>query len=238
MAGHYRQARSKQRQQGITLSHVDPRNPDAIAEKEKFDRLMTAAAVHRRRGDYAEATEAIKQALQIFPDDLDAREFAADMIQAHGDLQKAADHYKAILEIDPERASAETKYAKAILEIAEGKRQRELVAYMLDNPGKMQGQRRNPTIAALLSIAPGVGHIYCGLYAVGMALFGAWILSWMLFFWTLGDSMGVQITQKLTAASTAFACIAAAVHIYALVSAAQQAERINAKNKPAETDPD
>lgn len=220
------------------MSYIDPRNPEAVAEKEKFDRLMTAASVHRRRGDYAEATEAIKQALQIFPDDLDAREFAADMIQAHGDLQKAADHYKAILEIEPKRASTETKYAKAILEIAEGKRQRELVQYMLKNPTQTRVRRRNPAVAALLSIAPGFGHIYCGLYAVGAALFGVWILSWMLFFWTLGDSVGVQITKKLTAASTAFACIAAALHIYTLVSAAQHAERINAKDQSINADPE
>lgn len=188
---------------------------------------MTAARVYRRRDDYAAATEAVRQALQILPNDLDAREFAADMIYAHGDLQKAIDYYKAILETDPKRASAETKYAKVVLELAEEHRQRELVQQMLENPAKSQVMRKNPAVAALLSIAPGFGHIYCGLYAVGIALFCGWMLAWMLFLWTLEDSVGGHMTSRLTAASTAFGCIAAALHIYALVSAAQHADRIN-----------
>ena len=209
------------------MTSIDPQNPDAVGDRSEFGRLMTAARVYRRRDDYAAATKAVQQALQIMPNDLDAQEFAADMIYAHGDLQKAIDYYKLILQADPKRASAETKYAKAVLELAEGHRQRELVQQMLDNPVKPHVSRRNPAIAAMLSIAPGFGHIYCGLYTVGIALFCGWVFAWMLFFWTLGESVGVQITSRLTAASTAFACIAAALHIYALVSAAQHAERIN-----------
>ena len=205
---------------------MDSHNTDAAATKAEFDRLMTAATVYRRRGDYAQATQAVKQALQILPDNIDAREFAADMIYAHGDVQKASEHYKAILETEPGLASAEAKYAKAILELAEAERQRELVKLMIDNPAKQSRTApRNPAVAALLSIAPGFGHIYCGLYVTGMALFGGWVLAWLLFFATLSPSVGVQITHKLTAPSVAFGCIAAALHIYALMSAAQQAEK-------------
>ena len=200
---------------------------DQANKKAEFDRLMTAATVYRRRGDYAQATQAVKQALQILPDNIDAREFAADMIYAHGDVQKASEHYKAILEIEPGRASAEAKYAKAILELAEAQRQRELVKSMIDNPSKQpRSAPRNPAVAALLSIAPGFGHIYCGLYVTGIALFGGLVLAWLLFFATLSSSVGVQITNKLTAPSVAFGCIAAALHIYALMSAAQQAEKM------------
>jgi tetratricopeptide (TPR) repeat protein len=213
---------------------------DQSKKKAEFDRLMTAATVYRRRGDYAQATQTVKQALTILPDNIDGREFAADMIYAHGDVQKASEHYKAILEIEPGRASAEAKYAKAILELAEAQRQQDLIKYMLENPGKSQTmQHRNPAVAAMLSIAPGFGHIYCGLYVMGMALFCGWVFAWLLFFWTLGDSVGGQITQKLTASSTAFACIAAALHIYALVNAAQQAEKVNSgKNGKSLSEPE
>lgn len=239
MAGHRGQARSFNDQKRVKVTSIDPQNPDAVGDRSEFDRLMTAARVYRRRDDYAAATKAVQQALTILPDDLDAREFAADMIYAHGDLQKAIDYYKAILETDPKRASAETKYAKTILELAEGHRQRELVQQMLENPTRLQVAHRNPAIAALLSIAPGFGHIYCGLYTVGIALFCGWVFAWMLFFWTLGESVGVQMTSRLTAASTAFACIAAALHIYALVGAAQQAERINSGlNADKSSDPE
>jgi len=206
---------------------MTPQNLDEATKKVEFDRLMTAATVYRRRGDYAQATQAIRQALQLFPENLDAREFAADMIYAHGDVSKAAEHYKSLLEADPKRASVEAKYAKAVLEMAEGKRQQDLIKDMVENPNKYHAQGpRKPTIAAVLSIAPGFGHIYCGQYAVGMGIFGGWILAWLLFFATLNPSVGVQVTQKLTGPAALFMCIAGGLHIYAVTGAASLAERL------------
>lgn len=194
-------------------------------DKAEFDRLMTAAAVHRRRGDYGQATQAVKQALQLFPDDIEAREFAADMIYAHGDVKKALEHYKAILEIEPTRATAESKYARIVVELAEAERQVGLLKEMIANPAKMRtAPPRNPGLAALLSIAPGFGHIYCGQYKTGIAFFCGWLLSWLLFFWTLNPSVGVQVTQKLSPGSVAFGCLAAMLHISAIITAAQKAE--------------
>lgn len=196
---------------------------------------MTAASVHRRRGDYVQATESVRQALAMFPDNLDAREFAADMINAHGDVQKASEYYKAILEVDPQRASAEAKYAKTVLELAEGARQRGLVQEMLENPSKRPSlPPRNPTIAALLSIAPGFGHVYCAKYLTGAGLFAGWVLAWMLFAFALSSSSGVSVVNRITASSAAFACVAAAVHIYAIVSSAREAEKANRGKNPSE----
>lgn len=198
---------------------------DQARKKAEFDRLMTAATVHRRRGDYAQATQSVKQALQLLPDDLDAREFAADMIHAHGDVQRASEYYKSILEADPGRVSAEQKFAKAVVELAEAERQRELIKLMVENPGKFRAiQPKSPNIAALLSIAPGFGHIYCGNYMMGMAIFGTWILACVLFLITLNPT--AHIAQRVTTASAVFACIAGAVHIYALLTAPQQAEKL------------
>jgi len=195
-------------------------------KKAEFDRLMTAATVYRRRGDYAHATISVKQALALFPDSIDAREFAADMLYAHGDVKRASEHYKAILEAEPGRASAEAKYAKAILELAEADRQRELVKEMLENPAKRPAiPPRNPTVAALLSIAPGFGHIYCGQYLMGVGLFAGWVLAWLLFFATLDSSAGVSVVKKLTAPAAAFGCLAAAVHIYSIIGSAREAEK-------------
>lgn len=202
-------------------------NLDEVSKRTEFDRLMTAANVFRRRGDYGQATASVKQALQLFPDNLDAQEFAADMIYAHGDVEKASEYYKAILEADVLRVSAEEKYAKAILDLAEGKRQQGLLKERLENPEKYRSQHtRKPTIAALLSIAPGFGQIYCGHYYKGMGLFGGWVLAWLFFFATLNPSVGVQATQKLSAASLMFGCVAAALHIYSIVSAAGEAEKL------------
>ncbi len=168
------------------------------------------------------------------PDNLDAREFAADMIYAHGDVQKASEHYKAILETEPGRASVEAKYAKAILELAEADRQRALVQEMLDNPLKRPyAPPRNSTIAALLSIAPGFGHVYSGHYVRGAGLFVGWVLAWMLFLFTL-DSSSVSVVNRITAASAAFACLACAIHIYAIISSAREAEATKRGRDPSE----
>ena len=41
---------------------------DHVKKQADFDRLLTAAHVHRRRGDYGEAERTIAQALELQPD--------------------------------------------------------------------------------------------------------------------------------------------------------------------------
>ncbi len=155
-----------------------------LKKQVEFERLTTAAYVYRKRGDYESAAQAINQALQINPSDLEAQEFAADILLARGKLEEAASAYKSIFEADRSRASAEEKYAKAIVLIAEGRRQQELLKEMLENPAKFRKPARSPVVAALLSIAPGFGHIYCGQLYKGIALFLGVMLSWLLFYAT------------------------------------------------------
>lgn len=194
-------------------------------KKAEFDRLMTAATVFRRRGDYGQATLSIKQALALFPEDIAAREFAADMIYAHGDVKTAAEHYKSILEAEPGRGSVEEKYAKAILELSEAERQKELMRLRLENPGKFRPvQPKNAGLAVLFTIAPGLGHMYCGELVRGLVLFGVWVLSCILFMFTL-DPGAAGVAQRVTFSSVVFALIAGSIHIYALLSAVQAAEK-------------
>jgi tetratricopeptide (TPR) repeat protein len=198
-------------------------NLDAT-KKAEFDRLLTAATVFRRRGDYVQATQTIKQALAISPDDITAREFAADMLYAHGDLELAAEHYKSILEAEPGRPSAEEKYAKAILELAEGQRQRELIQLMVENPGKFRPiQQKNSALAVLLTIAPGLGHMYCGQYVQGIVIFVVWVLACVFFAFSLDTA--ASAIQRVTTTSVIFACLAGSIHIYALLGAAQAADK-------------
>ncbi len=199
-------------------------------KKAEFDRLMTAATVFRRRGDYGQATISIKKALDLFPEDIAAREFAADMIYAHGDVKTAAEHYKSILEAEPGRASVEEKYGKAILEISEADRQKELMRLMVENPGQFRPvQPKSAALAVLLTIAPGLGHLYCGEYVRGIGIFISWMLSCVLFLFTLDP--GASSLQRVTTASVAFACLAGTIHIYALLGAAQAAEKTRGKDK-------
>ena len=93
---------------------------------------------------------------------MDAREFAADLLFARGEIVKASKHYKSLFSKEAPRASAEEKYAKAIIQISEGKRQLDLIAHYKENPRKTFTPKRNPIIAAALSMAPGFGQVYNG----------------------------------------------------------------------------
>ncbi len=197
-------------------------------QKAEFDRLITAAHVHRRRGDYDLAVKTIEKALEISPDDLDAREFSADMLFARGKLEEASEHYKEIMAADKSRASAEEKYAKAILQIAEGKRQQQLLRDILENPSKYKNAppARSPVMAAVLSAAPGFGQIYNGQFVRGVIIFMLTMIFWF-FFYLLKPDISIyrpedRITafvQNLSPMAVIFALAAVFLHIYAFVDA-------------------
>lgn len=203
-----------------------PQEMDDIRVRDEFDRLITAAHVHRRRGDYAEADQAVKQALNLCPTNIDAREFAADILFARGQLEEALEAYKSICAEDPSRASAEEKYAKVILQISEGKRQRELLQDMLENPDKYRKPARSPIIAAILSAAPGFGQIYNGEFVKGAIFFTATMISWFFFYLLRPDVSGYrpeqranEFMQNLSPLAVIFALAAVFLHVYAFVDA-------------------
>lgn len=193
---------------------------DELRIQAEFDRHMTAAHVFRNRGDYPGAAEEVRKALALRPEDLAAREFAADIVFAHGDIPKAAEHYKSILDADPSRASVEEKYAKAILQMAEGKRQQDLLKEMMENPQAAKAAPRSGGLAAILSIAPGFGHMYCAQYMKGMIIFAAWALAWVLCLSFVGLP-----GHRLTTGTVFFGCLATSLHLYAVVDAASAAEK-------------
>lgn len=210
----------------------DP-DPERLTELAEFERLTTAARVYRMRGDYPEAENSIRRALEIRPDDLDAQEFAADMILARGELEQAAAEFKRIHEAAPGRASAEEKYARVIVQIAEARRQRELLREMLDNPSKFRPPARSPLAAAVLSAAPGFGHIYCGQLVKGIVLFVGTMLAWLLFYalsppvqsYLPPPERTMRFVQDLSPAAILFVCIAVFSHVYAFVDAAVLADK-------------
>lgn len=145
-----------------------------------FDRCMSLANGFRAKGDYKQAEQKVIEALALFPENLDAREFAADILFARGELEKAAEHYKNMFSPENPRPSAEEKYGKVVIQIAEAKRQRMLLEQMLENPAKFRKQTANPYLAAVLSLAPGFGHIYAGKLKKGMTLCCSAVFCWIL----------------------------------------------------------
>lgn len=209
---------------------------EEIRTQAEYERLFRSAHVSRTRGDYEHAIVFIRRALELRPMDPEAREFAADMLLARGEMEKAAEEYKAIFEADKSRTSAEEKFARATVQIAEGKRQKDLLRQMIENPDAFRSSYqlppRNPTVAAVLSGIPGLGHVYCGQTVKGIVLFLATSFCWLLFFALrpnvggLGDPIS-RFVQNLNAAAVLFLCLAVSVHLYAFVDAAVTADRIS-----------
>ncbi|MDH7600746.1 MAG: tetratricopeptide repeat protein [Armatimonadota bacterium] len=212
---------------------------EAVRKQAEFERLFLAARVCRMRGDYQQAQALINQALQLQPENLDAREFAADILFARGELEKALEEYKSILQVDRSRASAEEKYAKIVVELAEAKRQKELLKKAIENPQLFKSSYslppRSPLVAAVLSGIPGLGHVYCGQYTKGVLLFLSVTISWLIFLTVRPNVSGspdpiARFVQNLNVTAVFFLCLALTLHLYALLDASLAAERSHRDN--------
>ena len=212
---------------------MNPQDLDGLKKKAEFDRLMTSAHVYRMRGDYTQARHIIRQALELCPSDLDAREFAADLLFAAGKLEVAAAEYKSICDENPNRVGAEEKFAKATLQIAEGNRQQELLKQMMENPAAFRAQNsvgvqssKSLLMAILLSSAPGFGQIYCGKLIKGIWIFVASLLSWLLFLASRPNVTNAQDFLREIGGTAIFSlCVGMMVQVYALVDAVVLAEK-------------
>ncbi len=209
-------------------------DPETVRRQIEFERLFRAAHVCRMRGDYQQAQLLINEALQLQPENLDAREFAADILFARGELEKALEEYKSILQADRSRASAEEKFAKITVELAEARRQRELLKQAIENPELFRSfyklPPRSPFVAAFLSAIPGLGHVYCGQYGKGIAIFLGVIISWLIFLTVRPNVSGspdpiTRFVQNLNVTAVFFLCLAFALHLYAVLDASLAAER-------------
>jgi len=206
---------------------------DELRKQAEFESTIRLAHISRKRGDYGQASKLVVQALSLNPDDLEARELAADIFYARGELEKAADIYKAIIEADPSRTTAEEKFAKATLDIAEGKRQQDLIKYMLEHPEVKVPAAKNPVVSAMFSGIPGLGHVYCCQTIKGIVLFVSTTLCWLFFFALRPDVSFYPPEQRITMftrnidpAAVLFLCLAVALHLYTLVNAAMAAEKL------------
>jgi|GEM_PF-856855 len=202
---------------------------EQLKKQMEFDRNMSLANGFRSKGDYKQAEEMVISALSLFPENLNAREFAADILMARGELDKAAEHYKSLFTPEAPRPSAEEKYARAIVQIAEAKRQRTLLDQMLENPAKFRRQTANPYLAALLSIAPGFGHIYAGKFRKGVTLFCIALFCWLMIYLltpTVDQSLYLQnrasnfITGLFAFPTILFVLTSGVVGVYSVFDAA------------------
>jgi tetratricopeptide (TPR) repeat protein len=176
-------------------------------EREQADRLLTMANLARRRGNYVEAEQRCREAVEKNPSDASALELYGDILQAIGRVDDAVLAYDRARELDPNRPSAERKYADLVLQ---QNRSIELLSE--------EYIPRNPMVAVLMSsLLPGAGQMYNGqpvkglLIAVGM-LICVFVLGWTDY----GLMAGLTF---ISPPLVFFLLLAGAIYIYAVVDA-------------------
>lgn len=155
--------------------------PEGMKRAVEIDRLLSRANVHRSRGELIEAEDALREALTLDENRLDVREFLADMLYARGQLEAAAAEYKSVLAVEPGLVTAQTKYAKTVLEIGDREYEKKLAQEMLENPEKHAPPPKHPLAAFALSLlAPGVGQMYNGEFLKGGIILGVFAFMLLL----------------------------------------------------------
>ena len=161
---------------------VPPRRD--YAAEEAATRRLTDAQILLRRGQAAEAEQAVQAILAERPADLAALELLGDVQAGRGEWDAAGASYQAATG----RASAEAKFARLTLRRAEEQRREKLgVAYAASDTalvgrGDAQAGKRGAWWSVLGSaVCPGLGQIVGGQYVKGAILAGVFLLCLFLF---------------------------------------------------------
>lgn len=148
-----------------------------VRTRAERDRLLANANVARMRGDFAGMEEALRQAVALAGEDADLIELIGDALHGQGKLAEARDCYKKALDMQSGRASAETRFARVVLEIDEIERQKRESLLDLERPRDRLRQRRRTGSAILALIFPGLGQLVNGEIVKGGVLMGVFIVS-------------------------------------------------------------
>lgn len=141
------------------------------AADEQIARLLTTASIQMRRGQTADAEKAVQEILTRQPGDAAAHELLGDIRLARGDFDGAGAAFKQALEIEPRRATAEAKLARATLRQTEAQRIKDTgLAYAgaethLVGEGASGKSSRLPLVGSLL--LPGLGQMVNGQFVKG-----------------------------------------------------------------------
>lgn len=174
-----------------TTSTPTPAPDDPVGRERERDRLLTLANVQRMRGQNAEARETLKNALLLSDAESPAasptHELIGDSYATDEKWEDARAAYDKARLLDPQRASAERKFAQVTLKIADLKAEKALAEAVLRGEAPpsaagfggldpLQG-RRKPGIALLFSsIAPGFGQFYNGQIFKGALFLGLFVV--------------------------------------------------------------
>jgi len=142
------------------------------------DRLLSEGNVARLRGDFVAMEKACRDVIALTGEDGEIVELLGDALHGQGKGAEARDCYQKAGELQPGRASAEIKYARLVLELAEAERVIQANLMELENPGAHVRAKRHAAGSSILSILfPGLGQLVNGEYIKGGILLGVFVVS-------------------------------------------------------------
>ena len=183
-------------------------------ERTEADRMLTAANIARRRGNFKDAESSVRAALQLVPKDAAALELYGDILQSVGRVDDAAFAYNRAMEADSNRKTAEKKYAE--LALLQNRAVRFLAQEQIP---------RSPLIAVLFSaVFPGAGQLYNGDSLKGL------VTSALTLFLVLGiffSPWGIpsQKTQEIPTSLIVLILLLCGVYLFAVIDANLSAKR-------------
>jgi TM2 domain-containing membrane protein YozV len=186
------------------------------SEKERADadRLLTAANLARRRGNFKEAENSVRAALELTPKDAAALELYGDILQSVGRVDDAAFAYSRALEADPSRKTAEKKYAELAL-------LQNRAVHLL----REEYIPRSPFVAVLFSaVFPGAGQLYNGDTVKGLITAILTLILVVGIFWS---PWGIpsQKTEQIPTSIFVLILLFSAVYLFAVIDANISAKR-------------
>ncbi len=202
--------------------------------QEQAERLLREANVLRLRKQYAEAETRCREALELVPDDVVGLELLGELLYDKGSLREASDLYQKVLELQPGRASAETRLARVILEQGERDHERLRAQSLLTTGSSLSTRERKNRVllSTLLSLVfAGAGQLYNGDYVKAGVLAVVYLVGW-----AVGIPVLIQMGLVFMGAKTplppdigwraAVGLVAVFAWIYGLLDAPARASRL------------
>jgi tetratricopeptide (TPR) repeat protein len=122
-----------------------------LSDEHALEQLLRQITAARVRGDWATARQLAEEATQKAPQRADVHELLGDILRQLGDKEGALSCYQRARDLEPQRRSAEEKFAATLLEL------RTFEVPDEETPALP----KNPMLAlALSAVLPGVGQIY------------------------------------------------------------------------------
>ena len=185
-----------------------------VQERSEADRLLTAANVARRRGNFKEAENSVRRAIDLVPKDAAALELYGDIFQSVGRVDDAAFCYQRALEADPGRKTSEKKYAELAL-------LQNRAVHLL----REEHIPRSPLVAVLFSaVFPGAGQLYNGDTLKGAITAVLTLILVVAIFWS---PWGIpsQKTEQIPSSVIALILLMAMVYLWSVIDANLSAKR-------------